>query len=1368
MRETTTTPGPPAGDREDSGHDPSCLREELLHEIFEATSQWQSGGLAVDFPGGIRWTYAELESRANALAAWLRWRGIGGGDFVAFWLPRSPEVYAALLAILKCGAAYVPLDPDYPADRVAFILHDAGAKLLLTTAELAATIPAGAASVVALDRLLPDLARNSSAHLTPRDTGLRPDDTAYVIYTSGSTGRPKGVPITHRSVCNLVRAEAKIFGVCPEDRVYQGFSVAFDASVEEIWLAFFSGATLVPATAEGVRAGPALAANLREARITVLSCVPTMLALVAEDVPSIRLLILGGEVCPQDLVKRWWRADGSRRIVNTYGPTEATVIATYADCTPDEPVTIGQPVPNYRVHIIDESFNAVPDGTSGELCISGVGLSPGYLNRPELTAEKFIANPFATPHANGHPLPPHEQFHARLYRTGDLARINASGNIEFLGRIDSQVKLRGFRIELSEIETALRECDPNILSAAVALRDDAPGLQQLAGYVVLLPGGGFQEESLKKMLRQRLPGYMIPAWIMELPSLPTLASGKIDRRNLPAPERRTAAEITDPPQSPLEIKIAATWMRSAGGGGGGVAGEQMSRSADLFLELGGHSLLAARLVSELRPDPDFHDLAVRDVYQHPSVQALAAAIAARRTNSFETRSSVAPPAKKITPRKLCYHLFCLAQTLSLYFVVGFYSLQWLTPYLVYVWMIEQGETRIMSIVWGLAALLAFYPVMLLGTVAAKWLLVGRIKAGEYPMWGFFHLRWWLMHRILDAVAVEYLEGTPLMSLYFRAMGSKIGKNVHFRSYNIGAFDMVSIGDDACLGDATALMAYTIENGMLRLGPVKIGRRCHVAAGSVLRPNTEMENDSHLMHMSLLSEGDRIPAGETWFGSPAARVENPGAMPSAAPRPKLLQRFWFGFLQAVGIFVLPVTYLAALLPGLVLLNELAVQYGEIWSLLAAPLVATTFIVLLCIEIILAKWLLLGRVKPGDYPVQSWFFVRKWFVDQLMALSLDILGPLYATLYLNPWYRMLGAKMGKKVEISTACAASPDLLEIGDESFIADAVLLGVPEVAAGKLSLRKTRIGKRAFVGNSALLPAGAVIGDHSLIGVLSTPPLETPGAAEPDTTWLGSPAIRLPRRQNSEAFSEQATFNPTRKLVLQRLSIEFFRITLPLTMFVVLTSLLITTSVELDPWLYLWQRIALFPILYFAAGMGAALCVIIAKWLLIGRYREGVHPLWCTFVWRSELVNALHEALAGAYLMDMLAGTPLFNWFYRALGMKIGRRVFLDTGEFTEFDLITIGDDAVLNMEATIQTHLFEDRVMKMSRVEIGGGSSVGACSVVLYDTRLGEGAILEELSLVMKGESLPPFTRWHGSPARRADAGSTIPHPAESTSTAA
>ena len=496
------------------------------------------------------------------------------------WLPRSMDALVALLAILKSGAAYVPLDPEYPAERVNFILSDCGAKTLVTTKELARLVDGFNGEIIGLDSLYSEIGAQSGERLTRQDTNATALDLCYIIYTSGTTGKPKGVQIEHRNACHLARAEGKIFEVQPTDRVYQGFSLAFDASVEEVWLALFSGATLVIGNAEMVRSGTGLSLKLAEAGVTVLSCVPTLLAMMEEDVPVLRLLILGGEVCPPDLVRRWWKP--GRRVVNTYGPTETTVIATSGECHPDKPVTIGSPVPNYSACILNEELKPVSDGATGELCIGGAGVARGYVGRADLTREKFV-----TLDLNFCTESPDSQ---RFYRTGDLARWLANGEIEFLGRIDSQVKIRGFRVELAEIEAVLMEC-PAVQSTAVMLREDEPGIQQLVGYVVARSGVVFDERAARELLRGRLPAYMIPALFEPLPSQPLLTAGKVDRKSLPVPRSRPKAERQIMPgRNELEKEVASVW-------GELFAPAAVSIADDFFLDLGGHSLLAARMVS---------------------------------------------------------------------------------------------------------------------------------------------------------------------------------------------------------------------------------------------------------------------------------------------------------------------------------------------------------------------------------------------------------------------------------------------------------------------------------------------------------------------------------------------------------------------------------------------------------------------------------------------------------------------------------------------------------------------------------------------------------------------------------------------------
>ena len=1323
-------------------YDPQLGAPALLGELFTATALRYPEHTALEC-GPCRLTYAQLDREACRVSRYLRACGVKVGDRVALQLPRSESALIVLLGILKTGAAYVPLDPEYPQERVAYILQDSQARALVTLSDM----PGGGTTYQGLridwDTLNLDTPR---AGVRWPSRPARPDDIAYIIYTSGSTGRPKGVPITHTAACNLVRAEGRIFQVRPEDRVYQGFSLAFDASVEEVWLAWYSGAALVVGTSEMVHAGPGLAELLTERKITVFSTVPTLLALLGADLPSVRLLILGGETCPADLVQRW--GTPGRRMVNTYGPTEATVIATYSDCVPGQALTIGRAVDNYKIYILaPEGVELVPPGVAGELCIAGPGLSPGYLGRPDLTREKFIPNPFRQD-------PPYE----RIYRTGDLAQWSPTGEVIFCGRLDAQVKIRGFRVELTEIEAALRGF-PGVRAAAVTTHELSAGVPHLVAYLVT-EAAELDLPALKTQLRQTLPGYMVPTRFEFLAALPILPSGKVNRKALPAPEAIATGTADDPPQGSWETRLAESWQRWFA--------VPINRTAHFFTDLGGHSLLAARMVSELRTQANFATLSVLDVYHHPVLAQLAAALAKRAP-----AGNVAEPIKPTTPTSAAAraraaaaghahrqrHTWCSwGQLGAMYPLIAFYSLQWIAPYLVYTYILEHYSRRLWAVTGALGVVVGVIPTMLMGAIVFKWLMLGKVRPGKYPLWGNFYFRWWLVQRVLGAVPADYLTGTPLARWFYRALGVRIGAQAYIGTDQIGAFDVISIGDRAAIGMHAALLGYTIEHGFLEIGPITVGADCHVGAGATLCPHTVMEPKARLGYLSLLPRHSTIPGGAAWYGAPALPLEHPtsqlnpvGIRPQAqaAPLPDWGTRTLYAGLHALGCLLIPVIYLAAMMPGLLMLTEASQLYGPFNSLWMVPPAALAFILILGLEIVVVKWLLLGRVEPGEYPLYSSFYVRKWFVDQLMDLSLDILGPMYATLYLNPWYRALGAKLGARAEISTACATSPDLLELGRESFVADAVSLGVPSVDQGVLSLNRTTIGERAFIGNSALLPAGSEIGHSSLIGVLSVPPLSTPGARQTDTSWLGCPALFLPQRQHTQqAFADSATFNPTPSLYAQRLSIELLRVTLPLTFFVMLASILISLLVITHGQMSWPAHLLLFPLLYGAAGVVAAGLVIAAKWVLIGRYVPQEKPLWSTFVWRSELLNALHEYLAKPFLIDMFVGTSLLGWFYRLLGMDVGRRVLFDSSEFTEFDLVHLGDDVILNAECTIQTHLFEDRVMKMSTITLEANVSIGANAVVLYDTHLGQDVVLEDLSLVMKGESLPAHTRWQGSPA--------------------
>ncbi len=579
-------------------------RLNLLHEFFEAQVDARPEAIAI-IVEGRRITYAEIEQRANRLARYLYNHGVGRGSLVAILLSRSLDAYVAILGTLKAGAAYLPLDPEYPADRISYILSDSHAETLLTTATLASHHREFHGRITAVDMDADAISSETSSRLPIDVVRVGSDDLCYVIYTSGSTGQPKGVLVGHRSVCNLVEAEAAIFRVTPEDRVSQIASLSFDLSVEEIWLAFQAGACLVPVTRELAHGGPDLSKFLVENQVTVISCVPTLLSMLEEEIPTLHLVILGGEVCPENLVTRWARP--GRRLVNTYGPTETTVTATYSDLTPGRPVTIGRPLPWYRVRILDETLHPVPEGATGEICIGGIGVARGYVGRPKETMARFIQDPYVQK----------DEVETRLYRTGDLGRFDSEGNLEFLGRSDSQVKLRGFRIELAEIESVLME-EASVLSAACAVHEDIPGLKQLVGYVVPRDWASIDPDRLRLHLRDRLPAYMVPALIETVTALPRLPSGKLDRASLPKP---TSLSLNSSdlklPRNETESRILDAWNTL-------FQPQPVSVEDDFFLDLGGHSLLAARMVSELRKDPLYSHVSVADVYENPTISTLAA------------------------------------------------------------------------------------------------------------------------------------------------------------------------------------------------------------------------------------------------------------------------------------------------------------------------------------------------------------------------------------------------------------------------------------------------------------------------------------------------------------------------------------------------------------------------------------------------------------------------------------------------------------------------------------------------------------------------------------------------------------------------
>ena len=412
---------------------PDLIRDETLADLFAASAQKYANKTALIFHNK-QLTYAELDIWSDAIADYLRKNGIGRGCSVGVWWPRGLELHAAILGIIKAGAAYVPVDREIPAERVEVILEEVGAAACFSMQQLN----------VKCKMLQPPNPqkgeyKNLSPHLGGR--GALGDDCAYVLYTSGSTGKPKGIPISHKQICHLVRAEQSVFGIQSDDRVYQGFSVSFDMWCEETWISYFAGATLWVADNTTSKAIDELSDTLKRENITILHAVPSLLAVMEDSIPSLRLVNAGGEACTPQVLAKW--AKNEIKFYNSYGPTETTVTATIARLNPGDAIVIGDPLPNYNLAVVDDKLNLLPFGEAGELVITGPGVSNGYVKLPQLTLEKFVPKPASLSILPGD----------RVYRTGDAAIINKDGSVDLQGRFDDQIKLRGYRIELGEIKT---------------------------------------------------------------------------------------------------------------------------------------------------------------------------------------------------------------------------------------------------------------------------------------------------------------------------------------------------------------------------------------------------------------------------------------------------------------------------------------------------------------------------------------------------------------------------------------------------------------------------------------------------------------------------------------------------------------------------------------------------------------------------------------------------------------------------------------------------------------------------------------------------------------------------------------------------
>ena len=1256
----------------------------LVDILYETATRYPDAPAIDD--GAVQLTYAELICDIEESVEWLAARGIGRGDRIGIRMPSgSYALYVAILAVLATGAAYVPVDADDPDERAELVFGEANVVAVITEQRLHRT------------------AGSSRGWRAASPLGR---DDAWIIFTSGSTGTPKGVAVTHRSAAAFVDAEAQMFladqPIGPGDRVLAGLSVAFDASCEEMWLAWRNGACLVPAPRSLVRSGMDLGPWLVSRDITVVSTVPTLAALwPAEALEAVRLLIFGGEACPPELAERLV-VDG-REVWNTYGPTEATVVACAARMTGAGPISIGLPLAGWDLAVVDENGGPVGFGEVGELVIGGVGLAR-YLDR-EKDAEKYAPMPTLG--------------WDRAYRSGDLVRLEPAG-LFFVGRADDQVKVGGRRIELGEVDAALVNL-PGVSAAAAAVRRTPSGTPLLVGYIAST-APSFDLARARSTLAESLPPALLPRLVL-VDELPTRTSGKVDRDALPWPVTETAEADA------AEFGGTIGWLA-------GLWREVLATPVDGpeadFHALGGGSLSAAQLVAAMRRR--YPQVTVADLYDHPRLGSLAGYL-----DELEPAPQIEARVVKPTPRLT--QAAQVALSLPLATLSGMQWVVWLA-------LINNVAAALHLVRWpvaiswwwivaGFALFISAPGRMAIAALGARILLSG-LEPGTYRRGGPVHLRVWVAERLAQASGAENLPGAPWLVYYARALGNKVGKAVDLHS-TPPVTGMLTLGHRCSVEPEVDLSGHWIDGDRFHVGPITVGNDATIGARTTLLPGAVIGKNADIAPGSGVV--GKVKNGQYWKGSPAVKsgkARHP--WPDHRPRRAPLWVAMYG-LTSIALGAVPLLALGA---GLTVIGwgvrgatslSAAIAPAAMWVPAATLAAVVTYAALTVLGV---RVLSMG-LPEGYHPVRSRVGWQLWATERLMDAARNYLFPIYASLITPWWLRILGAKVGRGTEISTALLV-PKFTVVEDGAFLADDTMVASYELGGGWIHVAKATIGKRAFLGNSGIIQPGRRVPDDGLVAVLSA----APHKAKPGSSWLGSPPVRL--RRKPTAADALRTFHPSLRLKMLRAMVETCRIIPLMVTFALGVAVLFVLQ-----WLaaeFGWLVAALAGgLALLAAGAVAGCLAVVAKWLVVGRIRAIEHPLWSPFVWRNEVSDTFVETVAAPWFARAAAGTPVMNMWLRALGASIGRGVWCETYWLPEADLVTLGRGATVNRGCVVQTHLFHDRIMRMDTVALEEGSTLGSHCVALPAARIGAGATVGPASLVMRGDEVPPSTRWQGNP---------------------
>lgn len=1259
-----------------------------LIDIIHDTASRYPDAAAID-DGEVQLTYSELIGDIEDSVAWLAARGVGRGDRIGIRMASgSYSLYVAILATLAAGAAYVPVDADDPDERAELVFGEANVVAVITDA---------------------GIERGPGSSRGWRAGNPQTRDDAWIIFTSGSTGTPKGVAVTHRSAAAFVDAEAQMFSrdnpIGPGDRVLAGLSVAFDASCEEMWLAWRHGACLVPAPRSLVRSGMDLGPWLVTRDVTVVSTVPSLAALwPAEALEAVRLLIFGGEACPPELAERL-AVDG-REVWNTYGPTEATVVACAAKLDGAAPISIGLPLSGWDLAVVDSDGRPVNQGETGELVIGGVGLAR-YLDQDK-DAEKYAAMPTLG--------------WARAYRSGDLVRLECDG-LYFCGRADDQVKVGGRRIELGEVDAALVHL-PGVSGGAAAVRQTATGTAVLVGYVVSADPS-FDIASARNQLAAHLPAAIVPR-LVQIDDLPTRTSGKVDRDALPWPPPGSADIEETADLGGTASRLAEMWRE--------LLGAAISGPESDFFALGGGSLAAAQLVATLRHQ--YPQLTVADLYDHPRLGSLAGFL-----DELEPPPQVAERVVRPTPR-----LAQLTQTVLALPLATLAALSWVT------WLaLGNNVARALHVVpwtvavnWWLVAVAFVLFVTPLGRMGIAVLftriLLRTVKPGSYPRGGSVHLRVWFAERLAEASGAQNLAGAPWLVYYARALGADIGKGVDLHSIP-PVTGFLTVGHRSAIEPEVDLCGHWIDGDVFHLGTITIGddatigSRTTMLPGSVVGKNADVAPGSGVL--------GKVKNGQYWKGSPAAksgRVNHPWPDERPARGSRWVAVYGLTSLLLAGLPLLAAACGLAMI-AVAVHRTRSMSQAVLPTLLWTPVATLAALTVYALLTAVAVRMLSISLREGYHPVRSRAGWQLWTTERLMDAARNYLFPLYASLLTPVWLRILFFNDTATTEIYTVLL-TPRFTVVEDGAFLADDTMVASYELGGGWIYAAETKVGRRAFLGNSGIAQPGRRVPEDGLVAVLSA----TPPKAKRGSSWLGSPPMRL-RRRPAEADTE-TTYDPPIRLRVMRAAVETCRL-VPVVVTVAIGLAVLGTLQALAITFGIWWAALCGGLVLLAAGAVAGSITVTAKWLLVGRIKSSEFPLWSSFVWRNELADTFVETVAAPWFARAASGTPVMNLWLRGLGARVGRGVWCETYWLPEADLVELGAGCTVNRGCVVQTHLFHDRIMRMDSVVLEPGATLGPHCVALPAARLGAGAAVGPASLVVRGDEVPPSTRWQGNPIR-------------------